>query len=1251
MTKTRSAYMHPALKGRIFLDYPLDLLLNRECSLAQYGRYNPAGFPDVLDFVDALEATLTDSNGPVKAGGREALLAVCAAQLYASSVNVDGIIKELKRKSQWSKTALDGLESLISAYLEGWGRLTEHARHGAVGALSLPDEARPGTGNILILGAPGTGKTTLALQIAVAATCAPNAYSSLFLPLEESQDALLARCANMGWENRIHLTRFHDSASAASSPAELALALRRELTQPTDCPASKLSTTHVPERPCVKHAEVIYSNLALAYPQNRAQAPRVLVGTLSPRNLLAPAAGEDRTFWTRYQQLERLLLGFECLRTTEPGNALPEMRIICIDSLNVFGDGPLSREHLFRITDLCRRYHCLGVFTAEEGSTAGSTPMEYLCDVVIKLHATEEAGYALRHLEITKSQYQHQVYGRHPFKLRSLTSWRQDVSSDAANAPVATPNRLFQALVIHPSIHHVLASTRHRQRAEADRSKATVTPGQDCLDSPFDIGVDALKYVLLQGIRRPCAITIAGPRGTYKSSIAQNFLLAGLCSGESGLLVRFREHPQFSSPGTWHPSGSVRARWRPEKCAQEDAATLDDSKLLRRVWQYSEDEQTKGTCLVELNFKQGALLAEEFLEFVRDVYREYSPSRVVLDDISLIGTSFPFLRHSRTAGDLCLAALIHVSKHHGADLVMAGTLSGSDEADSVVHRGCTLSDTVLETDFCDVFGDRLVIVTGEGLMAGGRDPVAPFAEPGADHALAPMCGEVVPGVVVNRFEGRPGKRWFDVDLTLLEGLVGFNVGDIHRPGLVLHLFSEGAILSRYNAEIRTMLERSFAAPRQTQQVLPDRRRGRPAEAQKVTVYEFDSGTSEALHDSLRILKDKPVDKTVLYAVDEFYFTDEDPRTTTSTWLRHIDRRELAVPERIEDGDDTYFITTPDRVEGQPVTSVPYYANVLVFAYDTTRLQGFENIVVDERGVPRVHSWGKLASTLSELPAPPFRHDGSDGGASDGVVDFGAWSSETLACIFIDAVLSGRGEPGTVAADVANDSPFDAKKLRSFDTGRGEVALKLLLTESHGSEDGALTELLGLCSVFKMSSRYGKLPPQPGATVLSPTAAAFVCWYSQLRELLNDNPQLERRINVAALPGWGFRGDWFVGIADGSVSQALGMDVLRILCSDREEYKRFVRGVGLPVRRRYLTDPASDFLAWPGSSLKLKDMLRIHQCARTRSCIRGYQEFRFALGTLGRQLAFLSGDPTDVVRNCLERVPNMIRFLSAYRSGK
>ncbi|MGB8297485.1 MAG: ATPase domain-containing protein, partial [Polyangia bacterium] len=541
------------LRNRICLDYPLDVLLNRECRLQDYE---------------------------------------------------EGAMASARRLALGSATDTD---KKLFAHLKESHKL---------GSLVLPGSAPgdTGTGNIVIAGRPGTGKSTLALQMAVACTWVPNRYSSMFISLEERVESVIRKCNTLGWGHKARKIAILQNVDESSSDEEMGRVLERVLTQPSDCRLLQKPAMSTLE-PCATHRD------RLKKPNDDSLRPRILFPSLSPRVVAGGRDGRDDTFEDRYAELERLVCGAEWLRMRGVPQ-FPELRMICIDSLSALGERPLGRDQVQRILALINAHGCICVLTAEQGGEAENAALD-VADVVIRLSAERDAGYWLRYLEIEKSRHQHQVYGLHPFKVRSPEELSDDDSAEEAGKPPKPDEEMFQALMVSPSVHHVLAATR---RAEGS---PVGSPPDPTKRSEFDIGVDNLKPVLLEGLRAGSIVTAKGPRGTYKSRIARNFLLAGIARGESVLLVTFGEAPQFT-PDVWQAEetacpekrtrGWLRSKtlldaaakqlsvegrviekitWKKFQPEKKTHRWLNDSKRMRHFWRFGPGKEAP--LLVELD--------------------------------------------------------------------------------------------------------------------------------------------------------------------------------------------------------------------------------------------------------------------------------------------------------------------------------------------------------------------------------------------------------------------------------------------------------------------------------------------------------------------------------------------------------------------------------------------------------------------------------------------------------------------------
>ncbi|MBM4017838.1 MAG: hypothetical protein FJ288_05830 [Planctomycetes bacterium] len=930
-------------------------------------------------------------------------------------------------------------------------------------------------------------------------------------------------------------------------------------------------------------------------------------------------------------------------------------------------------------------------------------------------------------------------------------------------------------VVIYPSVHWHVSTTVPREEEQYSQD-------------PFDFGARYSERLLPSDLKRGGVVVIKGERGTFKSTLCRNFLAKGLYDGESVLLISLADRPQLVDPEEYKEQAPRKAQRPPgnrrvakeliERPPQADrpenrppkrflwellSPVVDEqakrwSALTRkekgqiRAWvnpYRKEDKQPAaagtpdtGRRLLEINFRSGMVLAEEFVQIVRAVLGEQGKDadvrvrRVVLDDVSLIGTSYPLLRKSRTTEDLFLSAFVHIMRNYGVDLVMAGTTGELAAANEAVYRATTLADAVISCRCYNVFGGRYIVVRGEGLMQDLEREAYPQAES-------------VPAVI-RWSKSKDERPVFELDLEHLEGLVGFETGEIRRPGVLLYVFSQykmdlttdppppppywrnrPGVHERYNASLQTLIESAFGRPQAgpaeivVRQPEPEGKERAAARtvwretgerhpwAPEVSIIRFDSTESEAVHDSLKLLgSGQPVDRTLLYSVDEFWDTRVefgtpltsalklDPEDKPGTEPRQNETDEKAKSERRKEEIAKHTAEHIVLWRGAAVESVrPYYANVLLLAYRRDILlkregfSGYDEWQTDWLKAARkwaedVRKWVQ-ESQKDGAPSPPEPHrppaswrqvkalaevlrgsqEVKPSGDPCAYPTLPFWfdrsATETLACALMDALIAGGDfkDVKNVSA-VRQDFKFawgDPKERKKLYLREKQDALcKKFIAALKGDRraqgadnwltDRQLDELVALTELFHKTGSPDRLRCR-----LVPDACVYLCWYSQLRDLIDEYPQLADHLAVCALPGGGFTGDWFVGVARGSVSIGLGREVLDILCERAEQYKRFAIGVGLPTLRAFYEGVEReggnpDFFAWPrGLHVPLERLLQIHLQALSRSFIKDYLYFHTALSTVAFQLTPMAGGgppSPEVIKRNVERLRGQIQMLSA-----
>jgi KaiC/GvpD/RAD55 family RecA-like ATPase len=1114
------------------------------------------------------------------------------------------------------------------------------------GSIVLPDDENPGTGNIIIRGKPGTAKSTFAMQIAVTAAQEGNDVVSFYITLEETPDNVFKKCRKFGWD-------------------EICTVLKRPYNFEENYELS--DNSH------------FFKKLI---PEND-KSPKVFISTLTPRNIQYKDENDDSVFLYRYHQLEQLLAAANIYN--EQGVS-QKVKIVCIDSLNVFGDRLLNRTELFRIFDLFKRYKILGIFAVEEderyifsgeNKLHGET-LEYLADMVISLSFGEDDGYSFRYLEISKSRYQHQAYGKHPFKIFEI-----DKKQNNAIKPI-------RAIRVFPSLHYVVYGTdKTGSRSYESQSDITETqsgtPNQST-DERDKFFFDPSMKIYLPN-EKITTILIEGPRATYKSTLARDFLMKKLLGETNSAMINHLDNGNTSKSKNISHVMIIRFHDRPSRKRYNNLQPFLVSEECRKniennfnceiddIWKkFSietnpdnnlkfENENTKrflnSYCyeenggkyrFTELIFKSGYVFPEEFIQIFLETLNQFGqPDRVVIDEIGRIGASYPLLLESKTAGELFLTAFVHIIKNYRINLVITGTTGEFVKSDHVINLTRTLVDTILQTDNINVFGDNYITIKGEGLRS--------------SESLIEI--ENVPGVILPIED-----NLFKIETNKFNGLVGFDVKNIYRPGIDLYMFKENNLHEKYNNELILLLKYAFSYWDKADFKNNDL---------TIANCTFDGSTSTSFHDSLSLLKGHPIKKTVICTIDEFF--SKNPK----------DLKNMMVPITEELIDEEFEGIQLDEAGDGKVYSLPYYDNILLMVHNS------EYDIIEKESKNETHKirskddavkfvfndWEDLFNKITAI---------KENHPSKSAIDYINNTDETLSCLLLDTLFSTIKKSG--------DNELIKKFNDNHKEGKielGDIIVDLLEHEKNYSKKETkkhLTfskNLLALSKIIRMSKKSfvwsgneenenvnsTQFRKNIKGDVLSPNSIFYICWYSQLRELIDCYPNLASKLRVYCLPGGGFTGDWQIALMKGSVSVNLGYEVLKLLCREEEDYKRFVKGVGLPTHQRFykgnkLEDNISSrFLAWPGSKLKFDELNNldksiiedlnkeleiyidaknipqifklyyIHEKAYKRSNIKNYTALRLSLVALFKQLIVLDSE-AEIKEIIINRMTSIFR---------
>ncbi len=1201
-------------------------------------------------------------------------------------------------------------------------------------AIQLPDALKAGSGNIIIKGRPGTGKSTLALQMAVSCTQNNNDCSAAYFSLEEQIDHILKKAELFGWNKWLKPMKELNDLDESASSKELGDFLEGVLTTVND-----------------KNEVVTPSK------------PIVLLPSLSPRSISVDDSKENSLFWERYHQLEIFLEAVDRINERakdEETKKVQKLKLIVIDSLNTFGDHMLEREELFRIFDLFKRHQIIGVFILEVNDGASpqalsnmhQNTIEYMADTIIDLQMSEDHGYFTRYLEIEKSRYQHQVYGRHPYRLHDFDPQqpKDPLKSDFQPAYNIFPSLHYLVSVIGQNSNAVVEKgdpatspangAQYKQNTDSieeskqlnivkENEKDKVVENSNSVTELFDFGINGINDLLPTNFLRTSVVAIEGPKATFKSSISENFLIRGLLSNSSVLLIKLQDKPSFNlhkirlNEGLLHYTKIGLEEFPEEKDRLKRLGCIQDKlikpkhgnrfsdyqksvKINEVEWEFEEN----GPRIIELDFGEGMLLAEEFVQIVRDIFQLFKKDKpiksVVLDDVSLIGISYPFLKNSKTAGDLFLPSFIHLMRSFDVSLVINGTTGDLVEANEYVNRASALADTVITCKNCDIFGDKYVIVSGEGLVvrmskeAGMREPVPGVirieevedqgeteipendeeplrsgervkSDKNEDQALLEEYRKPENSKELSQLQNVKYKKKLDstfpspfvLDLLFLQGLVGFETQRIHRPGLSLHMMEASSETRIYNQEVEKLLQFALAKPTHPY----NERRNNVDQVSDVSVNTFDTRLAESMYDSFNLLQDAPIERTVVCTLDEFlgsretytkslvkinnaHKKKEDSSIQSISGQQHNSKREL----KRED-----FIVQDNN------SGWPYYGNVLLLAYRS-------DIFTDPKKTFR--SWDAIFKGISDkkdeiklIKEFPIREG----------FDYGVLSHESMSCVLLDVLFSGLKE-SKIEIDIEQENflqnIFSKSKLQNYFTNpefMNEVVAitnliqsrskKILINPTNMESNMVEIEYVGELDLLEKSREYNvpineimetnkttiselfeKQPLQiPLKCSVRPDSAVYLCWYSQIRELINQYPKMARLINIEPLPGRGVTGDWFLGIIKGSVSIQLGQNVINMLCDETEDFKRYNRGIGLPMRQTFY---GKNLKAWQGTDISLDRVREIHDNAIKRSKIVNYAIVRHAFANALQDLLFNPNDDQSII-NILNSLADQVEVLN------
>ena len=521
-----------------------------------------------------------------------------------------------------------------------------------------------GSGNILICGDAGTGKSTLAFQIAAACASKKNKGIAIYYSLEVDAEQVIE---NMCKDDKLarEMGIYNDE-----NDEDLEKLLERALED-----------------------------------ENNVIEPQILMPCLSPNSLSNKEEDHKKVFMQRFIEIEKMLKAAKLYNASRK-NVDPKIKLIAIDSLNAFSNRLLGHEELIRLFNLFKKYGIIGLFVMGDDFKDQINEKEeinnakFLVDLVINLRKDIMNDYTYNYIEISKSRYTQQVIGRHPYKIQKTKD---------------NDKMLKKAIYVYLSLHCKLLETENLNSKLISNTKAKfsnifgIEAMEDILPEHFKIRPDEESQI----------ITIAGESGLYKSDLAinaaMNFIIKSnqddSTKTKKALIIHLSDRDKFQINGfrfnneifdaCKNDHGTVIFETNPEE-------TKKSHKYTKNSFYYGNTIK-----LIEISFKSGALMPEEFIDYITEIIKEDDIGLAVFMDLKVIDASYPFLMESPTSGTLFISAFIHIMRNYGVHLLIVSSENKKIASKKPLECASLLSDALISIKK-DGNGD--ISIKGEGLV-------------------------------------------------------------------------------------------------------------------------------------------------------------------------------------------------------------------------------------------------------------------------------------------------------------------------------------------------------------------------------------------------------------------------------------------------------------------------------------------------------------------------------------------------------
>jgi KaiC/GvpD/RAD55 family RecA-like ATPase len=198
---------------------------------------------------------------------------------------------------------------------------------------------------------------------------------------------------------------------------------------------------------------------------------------------------------------------------------MQKQRMIIIDGFNLVSEANREIIQIEHLLEVLREKTMITVLIYDtEGEKQHH--IDYLADMIISLQqetTDEESKYMLNYIKINKGRFQNHVLGWHQYKI------------------------LDAGLVIYPSLHY----RSHKFSLLEDRLEASMNSILNLQTPSKSLGADKsfLSHILGRGyVKKGSCTIVMGARRTWKTMLTLDFLRAGSRKGEKSLLISLMDN-------------------------------------------------------------------------------------------------------------------------------------------------------------------------------------------------------------------------------------------------------------------------------------------------------------------------------------------------------------------------------------------------------------------------------------------------------------------------------------------------------------------------------------------------------------------------------------------------------------------------------------------------------------------------------------------------------------------------------------